>query len=252
MKLREAKKMVEQTHPNEIRRSLRFLRESVGLNQLELAKLSGVPQSNIHRIEVGLQDVTPRTLVRLANAIQRKSEKRLSQAKKMRESALFRALGAPPPTEQEMEVFRSKKELVREERRLAALDWAIANPEGDNDFLGVMSASGRIYRPKNSPTYWIEFSARGQVFQEAANTESKDEANDFLSKRMHEKLHELREQETERKQRQLVALENLQSIDDPIVKELMESLRREIADLQHKGVEKDKRIEEMARALEEK
>src|SRR5262245_14792463 len=42
---------------------------------------------------------------------------------------------------------------------------------------------GCVYRYKNSRNWWIKFSARGQVFQESANTESKNEALKFLSKR---------------------------------------------------------------------
>jgi len=48
--------------------------------------------------------------------------------------------------------------------------------------------------------------------------------------------------EAERK-RQLAALENLQSIDDPIISELIESFRRELS-------EKDKQIEALSRTLE--
>jgi integrase len=42
---------------------------------------------------------------------------------------------------------------------------------------------GCVYRPKNSRNWWIKFSVRGQVFQETANTDSKNEALKILSKR---------------------------------------------------------------------
>src|SRR5215467_1992471 len=45
---------------------------------------------------------------------------------------------------------------------------------------------GCIYRPKDSRNWWIKFSVRGQVFQEAANTESKNDALTFLKKRIGE------------------------------------------------------------------
>lgn len=49
--------------------------------------------------------------------------------------------------------------------------------------------------------------------------------------------------ETDRKRRQLAALENLQSIDDPIISELIESFRREVA-------EKDKQLEALSGTVE--
>lgn len=40
--------------------------------------------------------------------------------------------------------------------------------------------------PKNSRFWWVKFSVRGKVFQETANTESKNEALKFLSRRKDE------------------------------------------------------------------
>ena len=45
------------------------LREKRGLTQKQLAKLSGVPQSEISRIERGSVHPTERTLVKLADAL---------------------------------------------------------------------------------------------------------------------------------------------------------------------------------------
>lgn len=45
---------------------------------------------------------------------------------------------------------------------------------------------GCIYLPKNSRNYWIKFSINGHVYQETANTESKNEALNFLRTRVSE------------------------------------------------------------------
>src|SRR5713101_4047483 len=45
---------------------------------------------------------------------------------------------------------------------------------------------GCIYLPKNSRNYWIKFSANGRVYQETANTESKNAALNFLRTRVSE------------------------------------------------------------------
>src|SRR5258708_15612411 len=47
---------------------------------------------------------------------------------------------------------------------------------------------GCVHRPKHSSNWWIKFSVRGEVFQQTADTESKNEALKFLSKRRGEKL----------------------------------------------------------------
>jgi len=82
MKVQEAQKAIKTMGVEEIQRSLRLSREIAGLNQLDLAKLSGVPQSNIHRIEEGKQGVTPRMLTRLMNAIEKGSQKRIRELEK--------------------------------------------------------------------------------------------------------------------------------------------------------------------------
>lgn len=90
MKLQEAQKAIEEMGVEEIQRSLRSWRESVGLNQLDLAKLSGVPQSNIHRIEDGKQGVTPRTFARVMTAIEKARQKRISELEK--ENSILRGV----------------------------------------------------------------------------------------------------------------------------------------------------------------
>jgi len=119
--------------------------------------------------------------------------------------ALHNALSGPPPTEQEMEEFRA-----------------------------ILA----VYRPENSRGYWVRFFVNGRIYEESADTESHGEAVDFVEKRVEEKLRESREQ----RKRQLVALENL-GIDAPIITELIESFRREIA-------EKDEKFEALSRTLE--
>jgi DNA-binding XRE family transcriptional regulator len=50
-------------------RQLRELRHAIGLSQVELAELSGVPQSEISRIERGAANPTMATLARLSVAL---------------------------------------------------------------------------------------------------------------------------------------------------------------------------------------
>lgn len=45
---------------------------------------------------------------------------------------------------------------------------------------------GCIYLPKNSRNYWIKFSMNGRIYQETADTESKNEATNFLRNRIAE------------------------------------------------------------------
>lgn len=45
---------------------------------------------------------------------------------------------------------------------------------------------GCFYLPKGSRNYWIKFSVNGRVYQETADTESKNEAKDFLRRRIAE------------------------------------------------------------------
>lgn len=132
--------------------------------------------------------------------------------------------------EQELREARAKQE--QRKRRVAALDELGMN-------LEKYTPSFYIYRPEDSQNYWIKFSLNGHTYQENANTESRDEAARFLMRRAADKFIELREQEA----RQLAVLENLESVDGPIISELIESFRREIA-------EKDALLEEMSRALE--
>lgn len=55
-------------------------REKAGLTQAQLAHILGTRQSNISRIEKGAQNVTLRTLERMAEALHRRIEIRLRPA----------------------------------------------------------------------------------------------------------------------------------------------------------------------------
>jgi transcriptional regulator with XRE-family HTH domain len=86
MKLQEAQEAVERIGAEEIPRFLRSWRKRLRLNELDFAKLSGIPQSNIHRIEHGKQGVTPRTFARVMNGI----EKRIRELEK--ENSILRGI----------------------------------------------------------------------------------------------------------------------------------------------------------------
>jgi len=58
--------------------------------------------------------------------------------------------------------------------------------ESSNKKARGKRGQGCVYQQTNSRNWWIKFSVRGQVFQETANTESKNEALRFLSRRKSE------------------------------------------------------------------
>lgn len=65
--VREARAVFDQAYA--IARQVIELREKHGLTQLELAKLSGVPQSQISRIERGVTSPTTTTVAKIAAAL---------------------------------------------------------------------------------------------------------------------------------------------------------------------------------------
>jgi transcriptional regulator with XRE-family HTH domain len=73
MRVEQARQYIDEVGIDKACKKLQAKRESVGLSQLALAKLSGIQQSNINRIESGKQAITPRTLARLMTAIERVS-----------------------------------------------------------------------------------------------------------------------------------------------------------------------------------
>ena len=84
MNLHAATLCVEEIGPAEIRKSLRTQREALKLSQLALAKRSGVPASNINRIEDGKQEITPRTFARLMTAMEKRAKELHAEIEELR------------------------------------------------------------------------------------------------------------------------------------------------------------------------
>jgi transcriptional regulator with XRE-family HTH domain len=84
MKLHAATLCVEEIGSAEIRKSLRTQREALQLSQLALAKRSGVPASNINRIEEGKQEITPRTFARLMTAMEERAKELHAEIEELR------------------------------------------------------------------------------------------------------------------------------------------------------------------------
>ena len=84
MNLHAATLCVEEIGAAEIRESLRTQRKVLKLSQLALAKRSGVPASNINRIEDGKQEITPRTFARLMTAMEKRAKELHSEIEELR------------------------------------------------------------------------------------------------------------------------------------------------------------------------
>lgn len=84
MNLHAATLCVEEIGAAEIRNSLRTQRKVLKLSQLALAKRSGVPASNINRIEDGKQEITPRTFARLMTAMEKRAKELHSEIEELR------------------------------------------------------------------------------------------------------------------------------------------------------------------------
>lgn len=84
MNLHAATLCVEEIGADEIRKSLRTQRKVLKLSQLALAKRSGVPASNINRIEDGKQEITPRTFARLMTAMEKRAKELNSEIEELR------------------------------------------------------------------------------------------------------------------------------------------------------------------------
>lgn len=84
MNLHAATLCVEEIGADEIRKSLRTQRKVLKLSQLALAKRSGVPASNINRIEDGKQEITPRTFARLMTAMEKRAKELHSEIEELR------------------------------------------------------------------------------------------------------------------------------------------------------------------------
>lgn len=84
MNLHAATLCVEEIGAAEIRESLRTQRKVLKLSQLALAKRSGVPASNINRIEDGKQEITPRTFARLMTAMEKRAKELHAEIEELR------------------------------------------------------------------------------------------------------------------------------------------------------------------------
>jgi transcriptional regulator with XRE-family HTH domain len=241
----------------------RTKRKNVGLTQHQLAKISKIDRAVIADIEAGRRKLTNDKVgealwgaLTLTEARRSKEAFPLtvlnqtpsefgSRLLSVPRGALHAALTELPPTEQGSE----QRECLSEQEVERGAQLA------QSEFYA------RIYRFKNR-SYRVVLAENGRIiYHGSAETESRSEAEKFLAEKIidiylkstesigaeartvlaGEVIEKLREHRIERK-RQLAALENLQSIDDPIISELIESFRREIA-------EKDKQLEEMSRTL---
>lgn len=95
MRLSEARCYLAESGTKEARKALLAKRESVELSQLELAKMSGVQQSAINRIESGKGPLTPRTFARLMTILERESLRYEKKVKVLRDQIeTLRGIGA--------------------------------------------------------------------------------------------------------------------------------------------------------------
>ena len=198
MNTHEAATFLEKHGEQVARKFLRSTREHARLNQLELSKLSGVPQSNIHRIEHGKQGISPHVLSRLLRVIEKRIEKNHRDARR---------------DQKVLEL--SQKYGVLPEADLLALWRKEEKAERD-----------RIYK-EAFDKYTKEFAALGNLTAYATLRQLVEGTGTTSVVPLPELLATSRTQEAERK-RQLAALENAQSLDDPIVKEVIQLFREEI------------------------
>jgi transcriptional regulator with XRE-family HTH domain len=227
---------------------LRKLREKFGINLRDLSDATGIDFSLINKYENGRRNLSEENFGHLLEGIaQVRVKKWAERMLAVQTPAEHDALSAEMTDAERSAVWgyiEAKYRALAKRVPPGSLHAAL----GVTDEAPVISenpekhlAQGYIYRPnKNSPNYWVAFVLDGRVcYQGTADTASRDEALSFLQKKVAEFSANA---EAERK-RQLAALENLQSVDDPIISELIESFRREIA-------EKDKQLEAFSRALE--
>ena len=217
MKLREASEFLEKEGVASARTFLRSAREHAKVSQLELSRLSGVPQPNLNRIESGTQEgFTARTFVRLYNAIEKRLIANHRDARRAERLMQLSQKHGPLPQRELVALLKKEEKAERDEARgksrqqFAALkslgplaEYAALKAVAE----GKVSLDGALWQ--FSPTNLLHSYAMG-----------------------HTQFHEvLREQEAERK-RQLTALENAQSLDDPIVQEVIQLFRDEIERLE--------------------
>jgi transcriptional regulator with XRE-family HTH domain len=251
MTLKEAAETLEKDGVKKTVKLLRSARLGAKLNRLQLAKLSGVPQSNIHRIEHGKQSLTPRVYAKLYDAIEDQFY-RNAQEKRYREKVaeLSRKYGQLPERElltlAEAELDKTRRARIQEFfERTHIGDRASAQPP-DLPALPLETLTELItYKFTTDPDFGPAFSQEYQKFfakHPALPHLTKDQCREIR-----ERLARDREHEADRK-RQFEALEKhlaslgMGVLEHPTVKEFFDSFRRELAD-------KDRAIEDISREL---
>jgi transcriptional regulator with XRE-family HTH domain len=84
MKLSEARLYLDGISAKQARKEIQDKRKAAGLSQAALARLSGVRQSNVNRIENGKQPLTPHALLRLIKAIEGLANSRTKEIETLR------------------------------------------------------------------------------------------------------------------------------------------------------------------------
>jgi transcriptional regulator with XRE-family HTH domain len=191
--LQEASEFLEKKGVAGARAFLRSAREAAKVSQLELSRLSGVPQPNLNRIESGEQEgFTARTFVRLYNAIEKRLIANHRHARRAEKLMHLSQKHGPLP-QRELLALLGKEEKAALAEKFAALK-----------SLGPLAHYAALAAIGEGKTNFAQYAA---VIGEA------------------------RQQEIDRK-RQLAALENATSLDDPIVQEVIQLFRDEIESLQ--------------------
>jgi transcriptional regulator with XRE-family HTH domain len=246
MKLEEAAERLEKDGQRKLIRYLRSARKHAKLNRLQLAKLSGVPDSNIHRIEHGKQALTPRTLMRLNDAIEDQLYRNHEEQRRQNKLAeLSKKYGQLP--ERELLALAEKEEKAEVENLKAELDRT--KRARVREFI---ERTARGERPCDSPDLkdlgdlilhkWLTDPSFGPLFSEEYERVFAEHPE--LSHITREQAMEIRgrvkEREAER-ERLLTALQNARSIEETEARlaafeelgnSIEESLRREIEQLE--------------------
>jgi len=192
--LQEASEFLEKKGVVGARTFLRSAREAAKVSQLELSRLSGVPQPNLNRIESGEQEgFTARTFVRLYNAIEKRLIANHRHARRAEKLMQLSQKHGPLPQRELLAL------LAKEEKAALAEKFAALKSLGPLAQYAALASLG-----KGKTNYSAQYAAI---------------------------IGEARQQEIDRK-RQLAALENATSLDDPIVQEVIQLFRDEIENLE--------------------
>lgn len=199
MTLEEASEFLEKKGVAGARTFLRSAREAARISQLELSKLSGVPQPNLNRIESGEAGFTARTFARLNNALEKRLYANYRHARRAEKLMQLSQKYGPRPQRELLALLKTEERAAREIARKTALEGYREQFSGP---LAQYAALSAIVEGKTN--YLAEYAA---IIVAA------------------------RQQEIDRK-RQLAALESATSLDDPIVQEVIQLFRDEIEKLE--------------------